>query len=208
MTTHHYCPVRNLWSDHPVRLLLVRVITEPLFEAHACAHYTPSTVTHSWPILSILFHFYPHNHLGYFEAKSKIQSLGLFYFFTFRERKGGRKWGRETSVFERHMLPLTRPPTGHLARNPGHALTGNWISNLSVHALALSPLHLTSQGRKKFFKLICSYQYPKKVHTFVDLNLESLLIYSLYLLLFLFFLAVLCWRNWVIRPEEFPGFWI
>ena len=42
-----------------------------------------------------------------------------FYLFTFLEREG--KGGREASMCKRYInrLPLTRPPTGDLAHNPG-----------------------------------------------------------------------------------------
>ena len=44
-----------------------------------------------------------------------------------------------------------RPPTGDLAHNPAHALTGNRTGNLSVCRLVLNPLSHTSQDLLNFF---------------------------------------------------------
>ena len=52
------------------------------------------------------------------------------YLFTFKERKGGRKKGRETSVCERYInwLPLTHPQLRTWPTTQACALTGNWTS--------------------------------------------------------------------------------
>ena len=70
------------------------------------------------------------------------------YLFTFKERKGGRKKGRETSVCERYInwLPLTHPQLRTWPTTQACALTGNWTSNPSDCTLVLNPLSHTSQG--------------------------------------------------------------
>ena len=62
------------------------------------------------------------------------------------ERKGGRKRGRETSVWERYSdrLPPTCPQSGTWPTTQAGALTGNRASDLLIHRPAFSPLSHTS----------------------------------------------------------------
>ena len=85
-----------------------------------------------------------------------------FYLFIFRERKGGRKRGRETSVCERniHWLLLAYWPATCAC-----ALTGNQTSNLLVRRLALSPLSHTSQGKTAFLIYIKQLVFLAKFNT-------------------------------------------
>ena len=75
----------------------------------------------------------------------------LFYFFQilFLERgEGGRKRGRQTSLYKRHIncLPLARPCLGTWLAAQACVLTGNRTSDLLVYKLMLNPLGHTSQG--------------------------------------------------------------
>ena len=96
-------------------------------------------------------------HRGNLSYFSRYQSLPwalwpwvvLFCFvlktlFIFREGKGGRKRGRETSM----CGCLSRPPPllGTWAITQACALTGNRTSNPLVRRLTLNPLSHTSQG--------------------------------------------------------------
>ena len=71
------------------------------------------------------------------------------YICNFREGKGGRKGGRETSMRDRNIdqLPLACPQLGTWPTTQACALTGNRNGDLSVHRLALNPLSHTSQGQ-------------------------------------------------------------
>ena len=72
-----------------------------------------------------------------------------FYLFIFRERKGGRKRGRETSMCG---SLLARSPPGTWPEPQARALkTGNRNSNPLVGRLVLNPLNHTSQGSLRAF---------------------------------------------------------
>ena len=75
--------------------------------------------------------------------------LNILFIYFYREEKGGRKRGRETSVCERHidLLPLTCPQLGTWPATQACALTGNRTCDLMVHNPALGPLSHTSQGK-------------------------------------------------------------
>ena len=77
-----------------------------------------------------------------------IYLIFLRALFIFREGKGGRKRGRETSMCERNMnrLPLTRPQPGIWLTTQACALTGNQTGNLWVFGSMPYPLSSTSQG--------------------------------------------------------------
>ena len=74
-----------------------------------------------------------------------------FYLFIFREGKGGRKRGRETSMCG---CLLSTTPLGTWPATQACALTGNGTSDPSVRGQALNPLSHTSQG--EFLTLINS----------------------------------------------------
>ena len=79
-------------------------------------------------------------------CKNKINIYLIFkrfYLCIFREGKGGRKRGRETSM--RGCLSCT-PYWGTWPATQACALTGNWTNNPLVHRLALNPLSYTSHG--------------------------------------------------------------
>ena len=82
--------------------------------------------------------------------------LRFFKFYFWREGKGGRKRGRETSMCKRsiNQLLLTRPAPGTWPETQACALTGNQTGNLLVHRLALNPLSHTSQGSRYFIQII------------------------------------------------------
>ena len=56
----------------------------------------------------------------------------LKFLFIYLEREEGREKERERNIDV--WLPLTWPPTGDLAYNPGCALTGNWTGDPLVHS--------------------------------------------------------------------------
>ena len=75
------------------------------------------------------------------------------YLLIFREG-GGKKRGRETSMFKRYMgqFSLTCPQLGAWPTTQACVPTGNWTSNLSVRRPVLNLLSHTSQGWIFFFK--------------------------------------------------------
>ena len=72
----------------------------------------------------------------------------LLTYLLFREGKGGRKKGRETSM----CGCLSSAPTGDLACNPGMCPNWNPTGNPLVRRPALNPLSHTSQGSFPHFK--------------------------------------------------------
>ena len=79
-----------------------------------------------------------------------------FYLFIFREGKGGRKGGRETSV----CVCLCCSPYWEPGLQPRHVPTGKRTGNPLVHRPAFNPLSHTSQGlwvlsikKFKYFKV-------------------------------------------------------
>ena len=83
-----------------------------------------------------------------------LQNVSLktifFYLFMFwREGKGGRKRGRETSMYG-CLLPA--PLLGTWPPAQACALTGNGNSDLLVCRMMPSPLNHTSQGRNVILK--------------------------------------------------------
>ena len=57
------------------------------------------------------------------------------YVFIYRERKGGRKKGKETQMWQRNIdrSPCVHAPTGDTTHNPAVCL--NQVSNLQIFAL-------------------------------------------------------------------------
>ena len=75
--------------------------------------------------------------------------LNFIYSIIFREREGGKKRGRKTSMCERNIsvwLPLAHPLLGTWPETQAWALTGNQTNKLLVYRLMLNPLSHTSQG--------------------------------------------------------------
>ena len=102
--------------------------------------------------------------MGY-KTHTKVWNLKRFYLFIFREGKGGRKRGRETSM--RGCLSHT-PLLGTWPTTQACALTGNHRGKLLVCRLVLNPLIRTSQGEIYFFKLyfiLLSSQNAQSRHT-------------------------------------------
>ena len=80
-----------------------------------------------------------------------------FYLFYFLERGDGREKERQRNI--NVWLPLTWPPTGDLACNPG--MCPDWESNWWPFGsqLELNPLSYTSQGPLTTFYHLC-YLFP------------------------------------------------
>ena len=72
-------------------------------------------------------------------------------FILFLERGEGREKERERNINE--WLPLTCPPIGDPARNPGMRPDQESNQQLLVRRPALSPLSYTSQGQIFFIRL-------------------------------------------------------
>ena len=94
----------------------------------------------------------------------KIFLKDFIYFF--RERKGGRRRGREPSMCERNIdqLPCT-PLTEVLTGSQACALAWNRTSHLSVYGPALNPLSHISRGSNaifyiKFFMFFLAQSLP------------------------------------------------
>ena len=90
--------------------------------------------------------------LGLSDVSSRLDSgytsfFLIFFFYWFqRERKWGRKCGRETSMWERNIdrLPLTRTPSGTRTCNPG--MCPDWESNLWPSVCRTMPKQLNHTG--------------------------------------------------------------
>ena len=74
--------------------------------------------------------------------------------YFYREVKGGRNRGRETSIRKKNMywLPLAHPLLGTWLATQACALIGNQTSDLLVRRPGLNPLSHISQGSTFFFK--------------------------------------------------------
>ena len=92
-----------------------------------------------------------------------------YYLFIFREGKGGRKRGRETSMCG--WLPLACPALGTWPTTQACALTGNRTSDLLGCRPVLNPWSHTSQGHTvKYYSALASYKVLIHATTWMKLG--------------------------------------
>ena len=140
----HYCPwfqvstgglrMYPLWIEDYI--LLLRTHVWIWLEFHWVSEGTRDWITSLCKLYYFCVFVLERKHL----VKWNIFCLFLrFYLFIFRER--GKEGERDINV----CLPLTRPPTGDLAHNPG--MCSNWELNWWPFATQpmLNPLSYTSQ---------------------------------------------------------------
>ena len=84
---------------------------------------------------------------GYLDLMCIILKKIIIYIYIYREGKGGRKRGRETSMWETPIgCLLFTPWLGTESATQACALTGNWTFNLLLCGMTPNQLSHTNQG--------------------------------------------------------------